>query len=143
MSHLPSNYNPIHHDCEKKGCWNQQYRPKIEFFYHALPRKLTMSDIDAVAEVNGSFLFLEWKSYKGELPVGQRILAERITALSPKVTYVIVQHEPGNTEAVEYIMVVHGGKFSPWVPSSIEDLFHRVERWAKKADMRVVGGKAA
>ena len=83
---IPDNYNPIRHNCEEKGCWNKQYRPNIEWFYHALPRKLTMSDIDAVAEVNGHVLFMEWKSHLGPLPTGQRILAKRLTELSTKVT---------------------------------------------------------
>lgn len=143
MSKLPDNYNPIYHDCEKGGCWNKQYRPNIEYFYHALPRKLTMSDIDGVAEVNGSFLFLEWKSHKGPLPVGQRILAERLTRISTKITYVVVQHEPGSTMSIENIMVVHDGKFSGWQECTILDLNDRIDAWAKRADIRTVAGKDA
>ncbi|MCO5159654.1 MAG: hypothetical protein M9939_00840 [Mesorhizobium sp.] len=143
MSKLPDNYNPIHHDCEAKGCWNKQYRPNIEYFYHALPRKLTMSDIDGVAEVNGSFLFLEWKSHKGPLPVGQRILAERLTRLSTQITYVVIQHEPGNPMGIENVMVVHAGKFSEWQECSIIDLNDRIAAWAKKVDVQVVGGREA
>lgn len=140
---VPSNYNPIRHDCETGGCWNAQYRPNIEFFYHALPRKITMSDIDGVVEVNGSFLFLEWKSHKGELPVGQRILAKNLTGLSTKITYVVVQHDPGNPMLVEHVMVVHGGKFGGWEECDMDGLFARVERWAKKVDIRAVTSSEA
>lgn len=135
---LPINYNPIHHDCENGGCWNKQYRPNIEFFYHALPRKITMSDIDGVVEVNGSVLFLEWKSHAGELPTGQRILAERLTQISTKITYVVVQHDPGNPMAVESVKVAYAGKFTDWQPCDMEGLFERVKRWAEKADIRIV-----
>jgi hypothetical protein len=142
LSGLPDNFNPLRHDCEARGCWNKQYRPQIEFFYHALPRKLTMSDIDAVAEVNGHFLFLEWKSHKGPLPVGQRILIQRLTDASRKIIVVVIQHEPGNTEAVENIMVVRAGKFGDWEACSYGDLFERVKQWATRADVRVVSRKA-
>lgn len=133
----PSNYNPIHHDCETGGCWNKQYRPNIEFFYHALPRKITMSDIDGVVEVNGSVLFLEWKSHGGELPTGQRILAERLTQISPKITYVVVQHDPGNPMLVEAVKVAYAGKFSDWQPCDFEGLFDRVKRWADRVDIQI------
>lgn len=141
MSKLPDNYNPIYHDCQAKGCWNKQYRPNIEYFYHALPRKLTMSDIDGVAEVNGAFLFLEWKSHLGPLPTGQRILAERLTKLSTKITYVVIQHEPGNPMAIEHVMVIHGGRFSDWQECTILDLNDRIAAWAKRVDIRPVGGR--
>lgn len=137
-SALPSNYNPLRHDCEAKGCWNKQYRPKIEFFYHALPRKLTMSDIDAVAEVNGYFVFMDWKSHDGPLPTGQRILIQRLTQASKKIIAIIVKHEPGNTEAVEKIMIVRNGQFGLWEPCSFGDLFERVKQWAIGADMKIV-----
>ena len=135
---IPDNYNPIRHNCEEKGCWNKQYRPNIEWFYHALPRKLTMSDIDAVAEVNGHVLFMEWKSHLGPLPTGQRILAKRLTELSTKVTYVVVQHGRGNPMDVENIMVVHNGKFSDWQPCDMEELHERVKRWSTRVDLKVV-----
>lgn len=140
---LPDNYNPIHHDCDAKGCWNRLYRPNIEFFYHALPRKLTMSDIDGVAEVNGSFVFLEWKSHKGPLPTGQRILAERLTRLSTRITYVVIQHEPGHVMGVENIMVVHDGKFHDWQPCTMQELFDRIKAWAARVDIQTVGRNAA
>lgn len=143
MSKLPDNYNPIHHDCESKGCWNKQYRPNIEYFYHALPRKLTMSDIDGVAEVNGAFLFLEWKSHKGPLPTGQRILADRLTRLSNRIWYIIVQHEPGNPMGIENVMVVHAGKFSDWQPCSILDLNDRIKAWADRVDIKAVSQEKA
>jgi hypothetical protein len=138
MTKLPNNYNPIYHDCEKKGCWNEKYRPNIEYFYHALPRKLTMSDIDAVAEVNGHLLFMEWKSFKGDLPVGQRIMFQRLTEASDKITVVVV-HGDCETMSVENIMGIHGGKFSEWKPCDLEELFDRVKRWSTRVDIQAVG----
>jgi len=142
VSKLPDNYNPIYHNCETGGCWNKKYRPNIEYFYHALPRKITMSDIDATVEVNGHFLFMEWKSFKGALPVGQRIYFQRLTEMSDRVTVVIVHGDCENMK-VDHIMRVHHGKFSDWEPCSLIDLFERVAAWAKRVDIQVASGRAA
>lgn len=142
MSKLPDNYNPIHHNCETKGCWNKKYRPNIEYFYHALPRKITMSDIDGTVEVNGHFLFLEWKSFKGALPIGQRIYFQRLTELSNNVTVVII-HGDCETMHVEHIMRCRHGKFSDWEECDLETLFEKVKRWGERVDIRAVAGRAA
>ena len=55
-------YNPLRWNCDDRGCYNVKHRPKIEFFAGALPGKIAMTDVDATTEVNGHFLFLEWKS---------------------------------------------------------------------------------
>lgn len=142
MSRLVPGWNPIRHDCQKQGCWNQVHRPRIEFFAGALPRKIAMTDIDATVEVNGSFLFLEWKSYAGEIPTGQRIYFERLTGLSAKITAVIVAGNPETME-VTAIQRFYRGKSSGWIPCDLEQLFDRVVSWAVKVDIRAVAGRAA
>lgn len=130
-------YNPMRWNCENNGCWNVKYRPNIEHFANALPRKIAMSDIDAVTEVNGHFLFLEWKSYQGEIPIGQRILFERITKLSPNITVVVVAGDC-ETMNVSSIQRIKGGEFSSWVSCDLQGLFDRIERWAKRVDVHTV-----
>lgn len=125
-------YNPIYHDCEKSGCWNVKYRPNIEYFAHAFPRNISMMDIDATVEVNGSFLFLEWKSFSGEIPTGQRIYFERITQLSPKITAVIVVGDC-ETMTVQSYQIFSDGKAHEPVSCNLDDLFLRIERWASRA----------
>lgn len=100
------------------------------------------SDIDATVEVNGHFLFMEWKSFKGALPTGQRIYFQRLTEASDRITVVVV-HGDCETMSVEHIMRIHHGKFSDWEPCSLIELHDRVAAWAKRVDISVVSGEAA
>jgi hypothetical protein len=136
MTVLPG-YNPIKWDCDQSGCWNIRCRPKIQFFKGALPNKIAMTDIDGTVEVNGCFLFLEWKSHTGELPTGQRIYFERLTRVSEKMTAVIVAGDP-ETMSVDAIKVIHGGTITEWMACDLEQLFERVKRWAEKVGVRIV-----
>lgn len=142
MKSVLPGYNPILWDCEQQGCWNVKCRPNIEYFKGALPRKIAMTDLDGTVEVNGHFLFLEWKSYVGEIPTGQRIYFQRLTSLSEKITAVVVA---GNSETmqVDAIRVIHNGRLADWKDCDLEGLFERIERWSSKADVRVVTEKEA
>lgn len=130
-------YNPIRWDCERQGCWNAACRPPIHFFHDCFPRKISMSDIDATVELNGHFLFLEWKSVDSDLPVGQAKYFRQLTR-NPNITSIVV-FAPGNPNAVEKIMVVRGGDFNSWEDCSLEDLHRRVRKWASRVDIKLVG----
>lgn len=59
------------------------------------PGAISFSDIDAVVERNGKFLFLEMKEYvegraPGDIPTGQRILLERLAKIEQMEVYLIV-----------------------------------------------------
>jgi hypothetical protein len=54
-------HNPIRWDC-RNGCFNELMRPKIEAFAECFPRNIGMMDIDGTVELNGHFLFLEFKT---------------------------------------------------------------------------------
>lgn len=142
QSRLVPGWNPIRHNCEEQGCWNQVHRPRIELFAGALPRKISMTDLDATVEVNGSFLFLEWKSYAGEIPTGQRIYFERLTALSDKITAVVVAGNP-ELDTVQAIQTFSKGKARDWEECDLEGLFERIKRWSSKVDIRSVQTRAA
>ncbi len=135
-------YNPMRWDCEDRGCWKVKCSPKIEYFAHALPRKLAFTDLDGTAEVNGHFLFLEWKSHGGDIPTGQRIFFERLTKLSTNISVVIVAGDPETME-VWKVKYAHNGTFSDWRDCDLESLYERIQRWADKVDIRVVPGRAA
>lgn len=144
MKSVIPGFNPIIWDCGQRGCWNTKCRPNIEFFKGALPRKIAMTDIDGTVEVNGSFLFMEWKSYVGKIPTGQRIYFQRLTKISDKITAVIVAGD-AETMRVDSIQRIHGGKIDGWIDCDLEELFERVGRWAHRADVQVVtslSGKA-
>lgn len=139
---LVPGWNPIRHECETQGCWNKVHRPRIELFAGALPRKISMTDLDATVEVNGSFLFLEWKSYAGEIPTGQRIYFERLTSLSEKITAVVVAGNP-ELDTVEAIQTFSKGKARDWEECDLEGLFERIKRWSSKVDIRTVPSRSA
>ena len=104
-------HNPMEWNCEKQGCFNLKKRPKIEVFAECFPGRISFSDVDALCEINGNLLFLEWKEDGRSLKTGQRILCQRITNLCPAVVFIV----EGNAETmeVESYRMVYEGKFSP------------------------------
>jgi len=128
-------FNPIKWDCEKQGCWNAACRPPVHFFSDCFPRKISMSDIDGTVELEHHFLFLEWKSHMGELPLGQRLYFERLTTLHTNIVCIIV-HAAHSPNDVEHIRVMHNGKLSDWESCDLEGLRERISRWAIKAQQK-------
>lgn len=128
-----SGYNPLRWRCDESGCFNVKRRPKIEVLGTALPGKNAFGDVDAVAEIGGRFLFLEFKSgTPRDLPYGQRLLFERLTALSPKIT-VVVACADAETMAVTHLCTVRAGRFSRWEAANLDDLIERIGAWADRA----------
>lgn len=123
-------YNPIRWDCEAQGCWNAACRPNIEYFAHCFPRKIGLTDLDGFVELNSHFLILEWKSYQGEIPTGQRLAFVRLTALSPRIKVVIIAHEPKHPMDVTAVCLISNGCIGPWEPSDIFALYDRIGDWA-------------
>lgn len=114
MSGCPAGYNPMEWDCQASGCFNRVKRPKIETFAECFPRNIAMADVDGTVEVNGRFLFIEWKTWDGKSPsaqlkYGQRLYWERLTKQLPgSIVYIVY----GDAEA----MVIHGWQ---WVCDGI------------------------
>lgn len=133
---LPSGYNPMRWNCEKSGCYNIKHRPKIEQFAASLPRKIGMTDVDAMVEVGGRFLLLE---FKGEgvtqIPTGQRIALERLSSLSDRITIVAVS---GNAETMDVraIQTLHSGKWSGWQICNMMGLQQRIHAWAIRCEQK-------
>lgn len=126
-------YNPLRWDCRKSGCYNAKLRPKIEVFADCFPRRIAMSDIDGTIELNGFFLFVEWKSADPRpLPVGQRLYFERLTKLSHRITVI---HVAGNAETMDVsrIQVIRKGIVGDWEETNLEGLRERMKAWSKKA----------
>jgi hypothetical protein len=131
MTHAPG-YNPLRWKCDESGCYNTKHRPKIEMFAECLPGKIAFTDVDASVEVNGSFLFLEFKSGgPREIPMGQRIYFTRLTQLSPKITVVVVCAD-AETMGVTAACVISKGKMGEWEPLDIGMLKNRIRAWAEK-----------
>ena len=119
-------HNPMHWDCRTQGCFNVKKRPKIEVFADCLPGKMAFTDVDAVTEISGNFLYLEWKDHQ-ELSVGQRVLFERLTALCP-ATVMIVE---GDAEqmTVSSLCAVRAGIIGDRVAADLDDLRRCIQVW--------------
>lgn len=127
-------FNPMRHDCQKSGCYNKKHRPKIELFADCFGGKIAMSDVDAAVEVEGNFLFLEWKSHDGDIPTGQKIFFERMTQESMRFQALVV-HGDAETMDVSNVAFVSMGNVAPFEPCDMDGL-HSIIRdwndWAKK-----------
>jgi len=119
-------------DCLTSGCFRITC-PKLGMLDDCFPGKIGMSDIDGAVEVNKHFLFLEWKSYQGDIPTGQKIYFERLTALSDKITAVIVSHDV-SPENVTHCQVVSKGKFHEAETCDFAELCSRIKKWSDKAE---------
>jgi hypothetical protein len=131
-------YNPLRWSCDDRGCYNVKHRPKIEYFAGALPGKIALTDVDATTEVNGHFLFLEWKSGEPrDLPVGQRIYAQRLTGLTKKITYIVVC---GDAETMEVVAIrpVWAGRIYDWETCDLETLYERIQAWASRVKLQAL-----
>lgn len=135
MSHPPG-YNPLKWNCEANGCWNVACRPPLEYFAAAFPRKIGMTDLDATVELNGHFLFLEWKTNSGEIGVGQRVYFQRLTAVSKRITVVVVAAGKSPVD-VEKVMVIHDGRLHDWQQCTFEELYERVCKWASRVNIKI------
>lgn len=116
-------------NCEALGCFNIKMRPKIEAFADCFPGNIAMTDVDGVVEINGHFLFYEHKSGKLALPTGQRIMLQRLTAISRKIAALIIF---GNAESmtIRKYCFAHEGKLSDWDDMSLPQLQQCIRDWA-------------
>lgn len=132
--HSPkSGYNPLRWNCNERGCFNTLKRPKIELFAEALPKRMAFSDVDAITEYRGHFLMLEWKSYRGDIPTGQRIMFERLTVPKRDTTVFVVA---GNAETMEVTdcLVYASGRPSGWQECNLDGLITRIREWVSYVD---------
>jgi hypothetical protein len=124
----PNGYNPMRYNCEKQGCFNQKMRPKIEMFSDCFPGAISFGDVDAVVEMNGYTLKLEWKSHSGSLPRGQQIMYGRTTRYGMET--VICVHGNAETMDVKAYGLFWSGSWRGWVDGSLEDLTRQIKGWA-------------
>lgn len=119
-------------DCQKQGCFNKKCRLKFGVFYDCFFDKISMSDIDAAVEINGNFIFLEWKSDGGQLKIAQRIFFERLTRHKGIFVYVV----QGNAESMQvdgYWEISNGVMKPDFVPCNLDGLkqiFKSFNDWA-------------
>lgn len=124
---MNNGFNPMRYDCERQGCFNKTHRPKIELFADCFPGRINFGDIDAIVEINGKGLLLEWKSHAGALPMGQKIMYTRLT--KDHLLSVICVHGNAENMEIHHVAFVFGGKWHDWKPSSMEQLKDSIKKW--------------
>lgn len=135
---MDNGYNPMRWNCKAQGkCYNETLRPRIEEFAACFPGRIAMSDVDGIVEIGGYFLLIEWKSAGGAVTGGQRIMFEQLTALSPRITVVVVSGEP-RAPTVQQIQIFRRGVGALPEPCDLRGLQLRIERWANEAKTRRV-----
>jgi hypothetical protein len=125
---MSNGYNPMKWNCGTRGCFNAIRRPKIEVFAEVLPGRIAMSDIDATVEVNGNFLFMEFKSHLGDIPTGQKIYFQRLTRLSSKITVLVICAD-AETMMCHALRLIYGGEVFDWEAASLEDVMEELRQW--------------
>jgi hypothetical protein len=129
MASSAKGYNPLRWDCEKRGCFNQERRPKIEQFSDCFPGRINFGDVDGIVEINGYALILEWKTSVGDkLPMGQQIMYKNITKPGNITVIVIV----GNAKTMdcESYCFFYRGKQSQWVSANLKTIKNKIKNWS-------------
>jgi hypothetical protein len=133
----PTGYNPMRYDCDQRGCFNKKRRPKIELFADCFPGKISFGDVDAIVEVNGHALMLEWKSETNKPTGGQHIMYTRLTESSPVTVFLIV----GNAETMDitHFGKYHAGNMWPIQECDFAEAKRRIAVWSEWAQKTPVG----
>lgn len=119
--------------CRLQGCFNSRKRLKFGAFDGVFSARRSFSDIDAIIEINGHALVMEWKQSQGTLPIGQHIMFERLTRSCP-LTVIVVDGD-AETMTVRAMMVYKCGVISePWRPADMDALRERLRQWNYVAD---------
>ena len=119
-------------DCspDKDGCYRRLGQPDLTVLDECFPGRIAMTDVDGLVEINGQFLFIEWKR-RGDVPAGQRIMFERLTR-HPEFTILVILGDPA-TMAVERYDVFQGGRRKGWRDCELSELKRHVRAWAERA----------
>lgn len=92
-----------------------------------------MSDIDGVVEINGYFIFMEWKHEGGYLHKGQEILLQQLTRVSDKIVAYVLY---GNSVTMEVTKMtrVYAGKSETYT-ANLEQVKSLFSKWARMAKL--------
>ena len=119
-------------DCspDKDGCYRRLGQPDLTVLDECFPGRIAMTDVDGLVEINGRFLFIEWKR-RGEVPAGQRIMFERMTK-HPEFTVLVILGDP-RSMVVERYDVYRDGQRRGWRDCNLPELKRHIRAWADRA----------
>jgi hypothetical protein len=130
-------YNPLRWDCEEQGCFNKLKRPKIELFSDCFPGRINFGDVDAIVEINGKGLMLEWKEGQQKLKLGQLLMYERLTKTQVLTVYVVSGN--AKTMVVDGLMIWFAGKAGIWNSATLDIVKQRIKDWVKWTQKAALG----
>ena len=96
-------------DCspDRDGCYRRLGQPDLTVLDECFPGRIGMTDVDGLVEIDGQFLFIEWKR-RGDVPAGQRIMFERLTR-HPEFTVLVILGDPATMAVERYDVFKDGG----------------------------------
>ena len=124
---MTSGFNPMRWDCDVRGCFNKERRPKIEVFSDCFPGNISFGDVDGIVEINGHGLMLEWKTDTKEPTTGQRIMYERLTKTELITVLLIVGN--AKTMEVSHMGNFYKGKQSQLKVADLEAVKNSIRKW--------------
>ena len=89
----------FNHKCDVEGCWITKNAAPFGALKDCFGGKIRPTDIDGIVERNGHFLIFEWKRDGVPIPLGQKILFEKLT-IHEDITVFVVWHEVNRPEIV-------------------------------------------
>ena len=119
-------------DCrpERDGCYRRLGQPDLTLLDECFPGRIAMTDVDGLVEIDGRFLFIEWKR-RGDVPAGQRIMFERLTK-HPEFTVLVILGDPASM-TVERYDVFRNGRRRGWRDCDMRGLKRHIRTWAERA----------
>jgi len=123
----------LRHQCDVGGCFNELYRPRLEYYKPCFDGRISMGDVDALVERRGYVLIEEYKSGR-DIPQAQRRVAHEITR-KPGTVYIAAQCRDVASMAVLAISVWRRGRqLYDWRESSLAALMAIHRHWFLLAD---------
>lgn len=127
----------MRHNCDSgNNCYLEKLHAPIHIFDDCFGGKIEMSDVDGVVERNGRFLYVEWKSPRGEITKGQDILLQQWTKCKKcKARAYVVECVVNPTpDSVCNVTRYAGGTCGKRNSMKVSDLIDEFSRWYKWAD---------
>ena len=128
----------LYWDCEDgENCYMEQILPNWAVFNECfLPTKIKITDIDGVVERNGSFLFIEVKQNTKNIPIGQRILFEKLTHNAPHISVLLLYAQGVSKEMniQEYAVFREGKMTQGWTPTNTEEIKDLITKWFQRVN---------
>ena len=122
---------PLRWDCKENGCYQERCAPRLEWFSDCFPGRISMGDVDGCVEINGKFLWFEWKSVGGKLQRSQEIMYQQLMNKGDDFTVFVVSGNSKTMEVNSY-EVFHAGQ-RHYYEGNIDNLKAKITSWSEWA----------